>query len=215
MQNNMTEIAENPSKDTYYSNDLQKWGAEIKNKDISLKELVFNETGEKVSLCYQCGKCTAGCPLSDEMDIAPNTILRLLQIGSKEYDRKVLSSYTIWVCLSCETCMARCPKEVDLPAITDFLRSESIRRHLANRKANNIINFHKAFLHSIRGSGRLYEFGLVIGYKLRAKNLFQDVLLAPSMITHGKLKFIPAKVKNSSQIKEIFQKTINNNRGGK
>ena len=67
------------------------------------------KTGINVSYCYQCGKCTAGCVLSEEMDYAPSYILRLLQTKNAQNDRRVLSSNAIWICLNCENCIARCP----------------------------------------------------------------------------------------------------------
>ena len=45
------------------------------------------KTGIDVSYCYQCGKCTAGCVLSEEMDYAPSYILRLLQTKNAQNDR--------------------------------------------------------------------------------------------------------------------------------
>src|SRR5512133_3395107 len=84
-------------------------------------------TGVKLARCYQCGKCAAGCPMGDQMDLAPCQSLRMLQFGFPELDKKVLQSEAIWLCLSCETCHTRCPQEVDLPAVMDFLRREAVR----------------------------------------------------------------------------------------
>jgi heterodisulfide reductase subunit C2 len=77
-------------------------------------------SGEDVRACYQCGKCTAGCPLASTMDRMPNQILRLLQVGEVE---EALGSPTIWQCASCLTCAARCPKGVDPARVMDALRT--------------------------------------------------------------------------------------------
>ena len=76
-------------------------------------------------MCYQCGKCTAGCPLSSAMDLMPNQILRLLQLG--EYEQ-VLQCRTIWHCASCLTCAGRCPKAVDPARVMEALRTILMRR---------------------------------------------------------------------------------------
>lgn len=76
-------------------------------------------SGENIYACYQCGKCSAGCPIVDHMDILPHTIVRLLQLGCKD---EILSSKTVWLCSSCLQCMAKCPKGVDLAKIMDTLR---------------------------------------------------------------------------------------------
>jgi len=171
-----------------------------------LKHKVKESTEEDVMLCYQCGKCSAGCPLIDEMDIAPNQILRMLQTEIPELEERVLKSLTIWLCLTCEQCYARCPKDVDLPKIMDYLRSESIRRGLVNPKAKDILAFHKSFLDSVRLTGKLYEIGLIGGYKMRTMHLMQDVNVAPTMYINGKLNLFPSQVKNKKAIQRIFEK---------
>ena len=173
----------------------------------SLKEKVRKFTGESVSMCYQCGKCAAGCPLAEDMDYSPNQILRMLQLGMPELDEKILNSMTIWLCLTCETCLARCPKEVDLPIVMDFLRSESLRLNIVNPRAKDIIAFHRTFLDSIRLTGRLHEVGLIAGYKMRRmKHLLQDVNVAPGLFFAGKLSILPHMIRNRAAIVRIFQK---------
>jgi heterodisulfide reductase subunit C len=162
----------------------------------------------QVEKCYQCGKCSAGCPVASEMDYPPSLLLRMIQTGDAELEQKVLGSYTIWLCLNCEMCYQRCPMEIDIPTMCDFLRSKSLELGLVNAKAKNIVKFHKAFLNSIKNTGRLYELGLIAKYKLASLNLTQDFDLAPGMISKGKLHFLPEKIKNTAQMKRIFKKTI-------
>ncbi len=177
--------------------------------DNSLSGKIKQNTGVSLSRCYQCGKCSAGCPVSSDMDFPPSLLIRKLQTGLPEHEEEVLRSKSIWYCLTCEMCISRCPMEVDIPPMMDYLRSESLRLKKANPAAKNIIRFHKAFLDSIEQTGRLYEMGLIVDYKARALNLTQDVALAPSMFAKGKLKIMPELIKNRKNIKQIFQKTIN------
>jgi len=172
---------------------------------------VENATGVTISHCYQCGKCTAGCPLNEEMDVMPNQILRMLQLELPGYEDKILSSLSIWLCLACDTCYSRCPQEVKLSQVMDFLRQESIRLDKVNPKAKDILSFHKAFLDSIKLNGRLHEVGLTIDYKLRSLNMIQDVQLVPSMLAKGKLAIFPHQVKNTKEIAKIFKRISESN----
>ena len=81
-------------------------------------------SGENLLACNQCGKCSAGCPVAFSMDLLPSQVLRLAQLGIEE----VLESQTIWTCASCLTCVARCPKGIDLPRVMEALRQISMQR---------------------------------------------------------------------------------------
>jgi heterodisulfide reductase subunit C len=179
-----------------------------------LSERVRAVTGESAFDCYQCGKCTAGCPLAAEMDYGPNQVLRLLQLGLPELEEEALRSLSIWLCLTCETCLARCPQEVDLPRIMDYLRQESLRRGLVHPKARDILAFHRAFLDSIRRNGRLHEVGLISTYKLKTMHLLQDVLVAPKLFARGKLKLLPHGIAGKDELRRVFERTAESAAGG-
>jgi heterodisulfide reductase subunit C2 len=172
----------------------------------TLKSEVEEATGVILSHCYQCGKCTAGCPLNEEMDIMPNQILRILQAEMPGYEDKILGSLSIWLCLACDTCYSRCPQEVLLSKVMDYLRQESVRLNKVNPKAKDILSFHKAFLDSIKLNGKLHEVGLTIDYKLRTLNMMQDVKYAPTMMAKGKLNIFPHQVQNTKEIAKIFNR---------
>jgi len=173
---------------------------------------VFENTEVKVSHCYQCGKCSAGCPLSEEMDYPPSMIMRMLQTGNPELEEKVLRSFSIWVCLTCEMCYARCPMSIDIPKMMDFLREKAIVEKKANPKAKQIISFHKSFLDSVKYTGKMYEIGFYADYKTRTLKILDDMLLVPPMIKRGKLSIIPELIKDRSGIASIFRKAIKKNK---
>lgn len=81
-------------------------------------------SGQELLACNQCGKCSAGCPVAFSMDMLPNQVIRLVQLGIEE----VLQSQTIWTCASCLTCVARCPKGIDLPRLMEALRILSLEK---------------------------------------------------------------------------------------
>jgi heterodisulfide reductase subunit C len=161
-------------------------------------------TGQSAFRCYQCGKCAAGCPLSAHMDVPPNQALRMLQAGGAELERELLGALSIWLCLTCETCGARCPQEVDVPRVMEFLRQESLRRGTVHPQAWDILAFYRAFLDSVRKTGRLFEVGMIAAYKLKTFHLLQDVLVAPKLLKRGKLSPFAHKVAGREAIERIF-----------
>ena len=84
-------------------------------------------SGETLPSCYQCGKCSAGCPMSSAMDLMPNQIIRLVQLGLED---DIANSKTIWLCASCLTCAVRCPRGVDLAKIMEALRLLTLRKNI-------------------------------------------------------------------------------------
>ena len=141
------------------------------------------------------------------MDFPPSMVLRMLQTELPANDEKILKSHSIWLCVTCEMCLSRCPMEIDIPSMMDYLRQKSRSEGKENPKAKNIIAFHKSFLSSIKHTGRLFELGLIIDYKRQSLNLFQDAGLAPKMISRGKLHFMPEKLKDMAHIAKIFKNT--------
>ena len=56
----------------------------MSNPNPDLKARVEELANTRLSDCYQCGKCTAGCPRGDVMDVPPTRIMRAVQIGNVE-----------------------------------------------------------------------------------------------------------------------------------
>ena len=175
-------------------------------KKKTLKQSVFLLSGERIENCYQCGKCTAGCPMTDFMDLQPHQVMHLLQLGDDDSIYMIFSSKTIWCCVSCETCTTRCPKEVRLSKIMDTLKRMALEIAYIPKGVKKIVDFHKAFLDSIRFYGRVPEFYLTLNYKLRSVTPLQDLQLAPLMKLKGKLKILPHKIRGINEIKKIFEK---------
>jgi heterodisulfide reductase subunit C2 len=176
----------------------------------TLKDRVAAATGVKLNHCYQCGKCAAGCPVAEAMDFTSCQVLRLAQFGDPAWDRKALSCEGIWLCLACETCSTRCPQEVEIAKVMDFLRTEAVRLGLAHPRSRDILAFHRAFMDSVRTTGRLYEIGLVADYKLRSRHFLKDVALAPRMYVRGKLPLFPHLIKGRDVMQRIFKRTLGN-----
>ena len=194
-----------PPGDDPTEKDLRS-GDKLTEKDLRspFKSEISEASEQGMADCYQCGKCSAGCPMVDYMDLMPNAVMRNVQLGLRE---RVLGCKTIWMCVSCETCSTRCPQEIDIARIMDTLREISLQSGMANHEMKDITCFHELFLRSVRKRGRLDEAGIVINFKARRpRHLFEDMVTGLQMVVKGKLPFIPHKIKKRSEVEQIFKK---------
>ena len=166
----------------------------------TLASYIRRTTAINVARCYQCGKCSAGCPMGGEMKLPPHDLMRYAIAGDRE---RLFNDDSLWLCLTCETCSARCPNDVDPARVIDALR-ELAALEGAGHGPRNVAAFHKSFLEQIRMTGRLSEVGLIMQYKMRSGALFQDVAVVPSMLERGKLPLVPSRIRGHAEIKSIM-----------
>ncbi len=167
----------------------------------TLSEHVRRAAGINVATCYQCGKCSAGCPMGREMPLPPHDIMRAVINNRRD---RVFGDESIWLCLTCETCSARCPNDCDPARVIDALRELAVSEGVSP-SPRNVRAFHQAFLDQIKFSGRLFEVGLVLDYKLRSGDLFKDVANAPAMLVRGKLPVKPARIAGHGDVRRIIE----------
>lgn len=97
-------------------------------------------SGQNLLACYQCGKCSAGCPAVSDMDILPNQIIRYAQLGFKD---ELLQSKSIWICASCFTCNARCPKGINIAEVIEAIREILLRKRKDHLKVKKLSDAEK------------------------------------------------------------------------
>jgi heterodisulfide reductase subunit C len=156
-----------------------------------------------IQRCYHCRKCTAGCPVTFAMDYNIDTIIKMIQMGKED---EVLNSSTIWLCASCETCITRCPNEVDIARMMDVLREMALEAGV-DVKEKRILKFHEAFLSNIKMGGRINEPLMIVGYKLKSGDYFSDMALGIKMFKKGKLSFVSPRTIDMKSVKKIFEET--------
>ena len=171
---------------------------------------VGKESGVNFALCYQCLTCTLGCPMAPYMDYHPNEIVRMVQFGLRD---AVLGCSTIWICASCETCVARCPNDVNIPHLMDVLHQMALREGV-KPKEPHVKKFHDAFLDPVMRFGRQHEGLMSAEHFMRSKDFSIKTLkvaagLGMGMIMKGKLKILPPKSgKGRSEVKQLFKVTM-------
>jgi heterodisulfide reductase subunit C2 len=156
-----------------------------------LRALVSTATGQNIFRCYQCGNCSAGCPMAEKGDVLPHQVIRHLQMG----DSEPLRMLQPWLCVGCQTCATRCPQDFDLSKVMDALRAEAVRRGTAPASARAAVAFNKSFLEQIMAGGRLSELELGIVYNLRTMNPLQNAMSLPGLLRRGKIRLDGKKVR--------------------
>jgi heterodisulfide reductase subunit C2 len=174
----------------------------IQWKGGELAAEVEQRSGTPVSACFQCHKCSTGCPVGPEMDFLPSQVMRLVHLG---LEKEALGSQAIWLCASCEACTTRCPQAIDIAAVMDALRMMAIDRQTELADAHGK-QFNRSFLSSVRHHGRVFEMGMMAFYKLRTGDLFSDVDKVPQMLAKGKLSLLPKRSGSAGEVREVFRR---------
>ena len=117
-------------------------------------EVAGQPGGEKLKVCYACGVCTAGCPVSEvSEDFDPRKIIRMVLMGMKE---RVLSSDFIWYCTQCFTCSGHCPQNVKFTDIMRVLRDMAVKNGYVDssflQKAKELDRFSQKVRHRLMKS---------------------------------------------------------------
>lgn len=169
--------------------------------DAEFVRQVERESGQNMSLCYQCGKCTAGCPYTTFYDYPVSQMMRLVQAGQRE---TALSARSLWLCATCESCTTRCPNNIDVARVMDVLR------HMARREGHapepRVKVFWDSFLESVEKHGRVFEVGLMAKYMAKTGLVATDADLGMDMLPKGKLSFRPHPIVGKKSVAEIFKK---------
>ncbi len=164
------------------------------------------ESGVKAGACYGCKRCSNGCPVTFAMDYHPYQVVRYVQLGLPE---RLENSRTIWVCASCQTCLTRCPNEVDLPRLMDYLKETVVKRKLPVEEKRTKL-FHRLFLREIKARGRVFEGSLMTRYLIQSGAMFgpeamANAKLGLAMFKRGRMKLLPAGTKDRRWLKGVFR----------
>lgn len=171
---------------------------------------VEGDIGANISACYQCERCTNGCPVSIFMDIKPHQVIRYVQMGRRD---ELLKSSTIWVCLSCETCTTYCPNEVGVAEVINHLRNIAASSSVEPAERPLAV-FHRTFLEELQRFGRVNEFWMINSFNLKpgilkakwkSGVLKEEMLLGMRLFKKGRLHLLPSKSKGIKRIRKIMK----------
>ncbi len=169
-----------------------------------LKEVIADTPrGEQLVHCLQCGSCGGSCPSGADMQYTPRTIFAMISANQRE---EVLTSNTMWYCVSCYLCTSRCPQDIPITEIMYALKRLSIAEGLATDTDAPALA--KTFTDLVDKYGRSFEFGLASRYYLFNKptSMLKMGPLGLSMFTRGRMSLIPTKIRQVGQLQSIIKK---------
>ncbi len=92
-----------------------------------------------VSACFNCGTCSAVCPIAEDDGAFPRRIIRFAQLGMRD---QLLASHELWTCYGCAECTQTCPRQADPAGFMAAARSYAVasydRTGLARRLATSV-----------------------------------------------------------------------------
>lgn len=181
----------------------------VGSDDLRLAQEIAGRAGVKLSDCYQCGKCSAGCPMCESMDVPPQQIMRALQMGLVE---KALKAKAPWICAGCMVCSARCPQNIEISDVMREVRRESHATKRPRVRESNV--FENQFIDNIAKDGRNNEQYLAAFYNLKSGHFMQDMLNAPKMFTKGLVGVRKHRVEDTDAVKRLVKRCLDKPEGG-
>ena len=163
--------------------------------------IVNHVSRQNIRLCWHCWTCAGGCPFTEHMDLFPNQVIRLVQMGKAA---EALGCKTIWICVGCHTCSSQCPNSIDVAAVMDALRQLAIRDGIPAQEPD-ILRFHKYIYGSLQRHGRLNKLEAMVQFKVGSGRLFSDLQSGIKMLARGKLEIIPQHVADRGELDLIFR----------
>lgn len=160
--------------------------------------------GEGIRLCIQCGTCTASCPSASRWEYTPSEVIAMIRAGMRD---EVLSSSSMWHCLSCYFCTVRCPRDVKPTELFHALEYLASQHHYKTRGTRTPAMY-RSFVSSIRGNGRVHEFGMMMRYYLTTNPLAALKLMPIGlrMFSHKRMPLLPKKIKGRNDLSNIIRK---------
>lgn len=182
--------------------------------DLTFLEEVYSiPGGSELRNCIQCGTCSGSCPTSRDMDFSPRRIFALTRAG---YRDTVLSSTAIWMCVSCYSCYARCPKGIKITDIFYKLKQLAKKYDYKNPAAKKARVMSDEFYKTVKTYGRNHEMTMLRNFMLKTDPIgaMGSAPLGMHLMAQGRLSMFAKKDKSADDVAKILAK-VDEMEGGK
>ena len=168
--------------------------------DSALQRELKEKIDIDIETCLECGKCSGGCSNGHIFDYTPRKIVQLVKLGDEE---TLAGMDALWICLSCQLCLDRCPSGIDIPRILDYLREKAVTRGVKASRPD-VHLFMELMLEEARDKGRVSEVPLMIRFKRKTGQYLKDAGLGFKMFLKGKLSPFPSRMQKPEGLKKLL-----------
>lgn len=170
---------------------------------MSFRQQIEAISGQNSNLCYQCSKCSAGCPMAAWMDLKPAQVMHSIRLGREE---AVLNSKSIWLCVGCETCSARCPQQVEPAAAMTAARALALQKGI-EPSVKEIGLYYNGFISNMRLNGKIHDASVAGITQLLTGQLKDNLPLAWKLLTRGRVKLPPLPL-GGGNFRRIYKRAM-------
>lgn len=160
-------------------------------------------SGQNTNLCFQCSKCSAGCPMGDKMDLKPAQLMHSICLGLED---EVLNSTTIWLCVGCETCSARCPQKVNPAEAMTAARVLALKKGV-KPSVREVDIYYRGFVDNMRLNGKIHDASVAGITQLLTGQLRENLPLAWKLFLKGRVKPPPLPIKGR-KFRALYKRTL-------
>jgi quinone-modifying oxidoreductase subunit QmoC len=166
-------------------------------------EIAHLAHGEKFFTCIQCGTCSATCPVSHFMDFTPRRIIAMVRAGFK---KEVLQSFTIWLCASCYSCTADCPRGIKITDVMYALKQLAIKEGVYPKRFP-IAVMAQEFYKIVEKKGRNSEGRLMINMALKTNpfRLLRYAKVGLKLFRTGRVTLREEGIQNHTEVQTLLQ----------
>jgi len=170
---------------------------------MSFRQEIEALSGQNTNLCFQCSKCSAGCPMSDKMDLKPAQVMHNIRLGRED---AVLNSTTIWLCVGCETCTARCPQDVKPAEAMTAARVLALKKGV-KPSVREVDIYYRGFVDNMRFYGKIHDASLAGITQLLTGQLRENLPIAWKLFRKGRVKPPPIPIKGRT-FRALYKRTL-------
>ncbi len=102
----------------------------VANPNLIKEIKTHSKQNFNIDACFNCGTCTAICPLSTEEYQFPRAMIRYGVVGQKQ---KLLSEKRLWMCSACNDCSESCPRNATPGEYMNAVRKWAITQYDVSR----------------------------------------------------------------------------------